>query len=112
MWCTHVPDFPDNKILRSGSLPGATQVLTAQLVCSGADIAVDLRQGSCTQRQVVEIVVLLHVERQRIVSARSKRCVNNTIICMEHRWNTVGREGGTKYSETNPVPVFQFHSKT
>jgi hypothetical protein len=50
MWCTHVPDFPDNKILRSGSLPGAAQVLTAQLVCSGADIAVDLRQGSCAQR--------------------------------------------------------------
>ena len=59
MWCTHVPDFPDNEILRSGSLPGAAQVLTAQLVCSGADIAVDLRQGSCAQRQVVGIVVIL-----------------------------------------------------
>ena len=61
MWCTHVPDLPDNKILRSGSLPGAAQVFTAQLVCSGADIAVDLRQGRSAQRQVVEIVVLLQV---------------------------------------------------
>jgi len=59
MWCTNVPDFPNNEILRSGSLPGAAQVLTAQLVCSGADITVDLRQCSCAQRQVVGVVVFL-----------------------------------------------------
>ena len=76
MWCTHVPDFPDNEILCRGSLPGAAQVFTTQLVGSGADIAVDLRQGSCAQRQLVGIVVLLLVERQRIVSTKSRRCLN------------------------------------
>ena len=54
-----VPDFPDDEILRSGCLPGAAQVLTAQLVCSGTDVTIDLRQGSCAQRQVVGVVVFL-----------------------------------------------------
>jgi hypothetical protein len=37
---TNVPHFPDNDILCSNSLPGASQVLAAQLMSPLADIGV------------------------------------------------------------------------